>query len=146
MHQVPREIAYLAAIESSFREDARSKAGAVGMWQFMPATARDMGLVVNNKVDERLDWKKSTVAAVKYIKWLAEGYFNNDYETAIIAYNYGVGNTRKLIKRVRSSHSLALIRSGQLPRESEEYLLKFLTYMHLYEHYKINGNELDETE
>lgn len=138
-YQVPREIAYIAGVESSFRPDAVSTAGAVGMWQFMPPTARDMGLIVRKDIDERLDWKKSTEAAVRYLKWLAEDNFGGDYETAVIAYNYGIGNTKRLIKKLKSPNAFVLVESEMLPRESEEYLLKFLSYLHLYEFIKIHG-------
>lgn len=132
-YKVPPEIIVIAAIESSFQADAVSKSGAVGMWQFMAPTARDVGLVVNDRIDERLDWPKSTEAAVKYIKWLSEE-FGGDYETAVLAYNYGIGNVRKVSEKIKSREAFKIIDSGLLPKESEEYLLKFLTYLHLFEH------------
>lgn len=140
-YRVPKEVVVVAAIESSFVASAKSKSGAVGMWQFMPATARDVGLEVNKFTDERLDWKKSTEAAVKYLKWLASE-FGGDYETAILAYNYGIGNVRKISKQVKSREAFKLIDSGKLPKESEEYLLKFLTYMHYFNYLDENYDEL----
>lgn len=135
-HKVPKEMYVLAAIESGFKENAVSHAGASGMWQFMAPTARDMGLKVNSRVDERNDWKKSTVAAIKYIKWLAEDKFGGDYETAIISYNYGIGNTYKLIAKEKTANATKLIRSGSIPKESEEYLMKFLVFMNYFEYLK----------
>ncbi|CAH7360134.1 SLT domain-containing protein [Vibrio chagasii] len=129
----PKELVIIAAIESSFVENARSRAGAVGMWQFMPDTARDMGLTVNNSIDERLDWQKSTIAAIKYMSWLAEE-LDGDYESAVLAYNYGIGRLKRSAERVNSNDAFALIDSGLLPKESEEYLLKFLTYLHYFDY------------
>lgn len=136
---VPKEIAVLAAVESSFIEDAKSQSGAVGMWQFLKPTAEEYGLRIDNKVDERLDWKKSTLAAITYLKWLAEENYDGDYETAIIAYNYGIGRTEKLVKLVESRHAFRLIDSGKLPKESQQYLLKFLTNLHLFNYFDDYG-------
>nr|WP_306309413.1 lytic transglycosylase domain-containing protein [Vibrio sp. D431a] len=142
-YRVPKEVVIVAAIESSFVADAKSRAGAVGMWQFMPATARDVGLEVNKRTDERLDWKKSTEAAAKYLKWLAD-QFGGDYETAILAYNYGIGNVKRISNQIKSREAFKIIDSGKLPKESEEYLLKFLTYLHYFNYLDQNYEELYE--
>lgn len=138
-HKVPLEIAALAAIESGFNPSAKSPVGAVGMWQFMKPTARDYGLVINSGVDERLDWKKSTEAAVTYIKWLAETRFGNDYETAIMAYNFGIGNMSKAISRAKTPNAWVLINANLLPIETEEHLLKFLIYVQIFKYLDIHG-------
>lgn len=143
-HHVPPELAYIAAIESSLDSTAVSKAGAVGMWQFMKPTAKDMGLVVSESLDERLDWQKSTDAAFKYLKWLGEVQFSGNYELAVLAYNYGIGNTKRVMKKTGSSNPFIIIEDKDLPQESREYLLKFLTYLHLYDFLKNYGVELDE--
>ncbi len=143
-HHVPPELAYIAAIESSLDSNAVSKAGAVGMWQFMKPTAVDMGLTVSSRVDERKDWKKSTDAAFKYLKWLAEEQFGGDYHLAVLAYNYGVGNTKRIIRKVGSTNPFQLIEHKGVPQESREYLLKFLTYLHLYDYLKTYGVNIDE--
>jgi len=133
-YEVPPEIVVLAAIESSFSPSAKSKVGAVGMWQFLAPTAREYGLIVDGKIDERLDWQKSTVASVRYLKWLAEEKLNNDYETAIIAYNYGIGNTLKAISRARSSNAWVLINADFVPKESANHLMRFLIYIEIFNH------------
>lgn len=133
-HKVPLEIAALAAIESGFDPSAKSPVGAAGMWQFMPPTAREYGLKVNRNVDQRLDWKRSTKAAVTYIRWLAEDKFGGDYETAIMAYNYGVGNMMKVIKRSKTSNAWTLINANQVPLETEEHLMRFLIYLQIFKH------------
>ena len=133
-HKVPLEIAALASIESGFDPSAKSPVGAAGMWQFMPPTAREYGLKVNRNVDQRLDWKRSTKAAVTYIRWLAEIKFGGDYETAIMAYNYGVGNMMKVIKRSKTSNAWTLINANQVPLETEEHLMRFLIYLQIFKH------------
>ena len=66
-HGIPKEMKYLAVIESGLKPHALSRAGALGPWQFMPATARNYGLVVNGYRDERVDYFKSTHAAAKML-------------------------------------------------------------------------------
>ncbi len=138
-HKVPLEVVVLAAIESGFDSNAKSPAGAVGMWQFMKPTARDYGLQINKRIDERLDWKKSTVAAIKYIKWLAEIRFGGDYETAVMAYNFGVGNMEKVIRKAKTSDAWVLINANMVPLETEEHLLKFLIYIQMFRHLDSQG-------
>ncbi|UKA04551.1 lytic transglycosylase domain-containing protein [Photobacterium damselae] len=133
-YQVPSEIMALSAIESSFNPDARSSVGAVGLWQFMPSTARSLGLVVNGAVDQRKDATKSTIAAVKYIKWLAEDCFGGDYETAVISYNYGIGNTKQAIAKAKSANAWVLISGGFVPKESADHLMKFLSYVEVFDY------------
>lgn len=131
-YKVPPEILALAAIESSFKTDARSNVGAVGLWQFMPSTARSLGLKVGHGVDERRNPEKSTIAAVKYIKWLAEECFGGDYETAVISYNFGIGNTNKAIAEAKSANAWVLISGGYVPKESANHLMKFLSYVEVF--------------
>lgn len=137
---LPEELFILAAIESGFQEEAVSGAGAVGMWQFREGTAKDLGLIVNEKVDERLDWKKSTKAAVKYLNWMSENYFDGDFEMALISYNAGVGRVSRLLKKENIRDPWILISvKDLLPKESREFLPKFITYMN-YFHYLENKN------
>lgn len=133
-YKVPLEIASLAAIESSFNPLAKSPAGALGMWQFMAPTASEYGLTVHRNIDQRLDWKLSTEAAIKYIRWLAEVKFGGDYETAIMAYNYGIGNMRRAIKNAKTSNAWTLINANQVPIETEEHLMKFLIYVQIFKY------------
>lgn len=134
-HDVPKEFFALAAIESAYNPKARSGSGAVGMWQIMKPTGKEMGLKINNYKDERKNWKKSTVAAVDYIKHLAIDYFDGDYELAILAYNAGVGNVRKSIKRMKSENAWYLIKNDDnLKKESKDYLVKFIIYAYYFDH------------
>lgn len=134
-NNVPKEFFALAAIESGFNKKAKSHAGAVGMWQIMKPTAKDMGLKVTNYRDDRKNWKKSTVAAAKYIKHLADDFFEGDYELAVLAYNAGVGNVKKSIKRMGSDNAWYLIKNDpNLKRESKEYLVKFIIYAYYFDY------------
>jgi membrane-bound lytic murein transglycosylase D len=94
---LPEDMYYLALIESGFDPNAYSRAAAVGMWQFMTSTARDMGLRVDWWIDERRDPVKSTVAAVKFIKGLRE-QFGSLY-LAAAAYNGGPGRIARGLTR-----------------------------------------------
>lgn len=94
---LPEDLYYLALVESGFDPNAYSRAAAVGMWQFMTSTARDMGLRVDWWVDERRDPIKSTVAAVRFIKDLKE-QFGSLY-LAAAAYNGGPGRIARGLTR-----------------------------------------------
>ncbi len=93
---LPDQLKYLSIIESALVPHARSRAGAVGLWQFMPYTGRLYSLRQNYYVDERMDPEKSTIAACKYLKHLYEMF--GDWELAVAAYNCGPGNVRKAVR------------------------------------------------
>jgi membrane-bound lytic murein transglycosylase D len=130
---VPTELIALAAIESNFSPNAVSHAGAVGMWQFMPETGEEIGLKINSRVDERRNWKKSTVAAARYLKHLAEDHFDNNYELAILAYNAGLGNVKRAIKKNKTTDPWILIQdNSSFYKESREYLPKVVSAIHIF--------------
>ncbi len=135
---VPKELIVLPAIESSFNPYAVSHAGATGMWQFMSGTAKDMGLIQNG-IDKRKNWKASTIAAAKYLKWLAEEEFDGDYELAIIAYNAGVGKVKNGIKKFKTRDPWKLIQYSYFSKETRDYLPKFVTYVHLFYYFEKSG-------
>lgn len=121
-HGLPTQMKYLAVIESKLRPTAVSWAGAVGPWQFMPATAVRMGLKVTRSVDERTDYIKSTQAAARYLKELY-GQFG-DWLLVIAAYNGGAGNVNSAIRRSKSRNFWDL--QYYLPTESRNHVKKFI--------------------
>lgn len=130
-HGLPRELKYLAVIESQLKSNARSWAGAVGPWQLMPATGRNLGLRINRTVDERRDITKSTHAAAKYLNSLYKLY--GDWLLVIAAYNGGPGKVNSAIKRSGSRDFWTL--QKYLPAESRKHVKKFIAT-----HYIMEGN------
>lgn len=97
-HNVPDDFKYLMVIESNLNPLARSGAGAAGMWQFMPGTARDYGLEVSNTVDERYHLEKATHAACEYLKDAYRKYGN--WLNVVSSYNAGQARiSRQLLKQ-----------------------------------------------
>ncbi|MEC7997427.1 MAG: LysM peptidoglycan-binding domain-containing protein [Pseudomonadota bacterium] len=95
---LPMEIALLPFIESAFSSDARSREGAVGLWQFMPGTARAYGLHQDWWYDGRRDPRASTTAALDYLQSLSNE-FDQDWLIALAAYNTGSRNIRRALRR-----------------------------------------------
>ncbi len=139
---VPKELIVLAAIESNYDPNAISRAGATGMWQFMKPTAKDMGLKVDNVVDERKNWKKSTVAALKYLKWMSEKHFNGNYELSILAYNAGIGKVQRAMKKYNTNDPWLLIQKDDFRQESKDYLPKFISFMNYYYYIEKTGQTI----
>lgn len=104
-HDLPTELTRLPFVESSFNEAARSKVGASGIWQIMPATGRAY-MIVNDQIDERNSPLKATRAAALILR----SYFRamGSWPLAITSYNNGIGNTKKAIRSV-GTRDLALI-------------------------------------
>ena len=96
-HNMPNELRYLPVIESALVPNAVSRAGAAGLWQFMPATATGLGLEINSLVDQRRDPYLASDAAARYLKQLYKTY--DDWSLAIAAYNCGPGNVNKALRR-----------------------------------------------
>jgi membrane-bound lytic murein transglycosylase D len=128
-HGLPKELKYLAVIESQLKSNARSWAGAVGPWQFMPSTGRIMGLKVNHKIDERRDVYKSTHAASRYLTNLYSLY--GDWLLVIAAYNGGPGKVNTAIKRSGSRDFWVL--QKYLPAESRKHVKKFIATHYIME-------------
>ncbi|MBR5594283.1 MAG: transglycosylase SLT domain-containing protein [Bacteroidaceae bacterium] len=133
---VPNELKYLPVIESAMNPKATSRMGAKGLWQFMFTTGKLYDLKVNNYIDERMDPKKSTTAALLYLKDLY-GMFQN-WELAIAAYNCGPGNVKKAIIRSGGSTDFWKIYPW-LPRETRGYLPGFIAANYIMTYYKDHG-------
>ena len=125
---VPPQLVWQAEAESSFNPAARSPAGAVGLYQFIPATAQQFGLSLTPQ-DERLDAKKNGAAAAKYLKYL-HGRFGN-WPLALAAYNCGEGRLSKTL-RAHGGKSFADIQA-YLPAETRMYVPKIAALIQLRE-------------
>ncbi len=126
---LPVELKYLSVIESELKPYAVSWAGAVGPWQFMPATARLMGLRVSRYKDERTDFHKSTHAAARYLNDLFRIY--GDWLLVIAAYNGGPGRVNAAIKKSKSRNFWNL--QYYLPAESRNHVKKFIATHYIME-------------
>lgn len=126
---LPRELKYLAVIESNLKSTALSSAGARGPWQFMPYTAKDLGLQVNPVEDDRIDYNKSTNAAAKYLLSLYKDL--KDWLLVIAAYNGGPGRVYSAIKKTGSRNFWTLQYS--LPVESRNHVKKFIATHYIME-------------
>ena len=143
-YELPLELKYLPVIESALRPSATSRVGAAGLWQFMPATGRRYGLVINTLVDERRDPIKSSEAAAHYLSDLYNMF--GDWGLAIAAYNCGERNIMK-----------AIIRSGNpenpdfwtiynyLPHETRGYVPAFIAACYIMTYYYEHGIEPRES-
>lgn len=128
-YQIPLELKYLAIIESKLKTNARSGVGAVGVWQFMPGTAKTLGLKITAKYDERQQIGKSTVAAAKYLTDLY-GYFE-DWLLVIAAYNSGPAPVLNAIKKSGSRSFWKL--QNFLPKETRLHVKRFIATHYYFE-------------
>ncbi len=118
---LPADFIYLAAIESHFNPRAYSSARAAGIWQFMPKTAREYGLEVNDYVDERYHVEKATVAACKYLK---KAYNQTgSWVNAAAAYNAGIGKIAGERDKQLAQSALDML----LVEETSRYVFRILT-------------------
>jgi hypothetical protein len=123
-NQMPEDLVYLAMIESGFNNHARSRAKAVGPWQFISATGKRYGLAVNWWVDERRDIEKSTLAAIQYLKELY-GIFGT-WELAAAAYNAGEAKVGRAVQRYGSRDFWVLSRHRFFRPETRHYVPKMI--------------------
>ncbi len=121
---LPEDLAYLSMIESGFSLHAKSWAGAVGPWQFMPSTARHSGLRVDRTIDERRDFILSTKAAARHLKYLFKRF--GDWYLAIAAYNAGARRIERAIQRYSTTNYWELSQYDYLALETKLYVPKFL--------------------
>lgn len=127
---LPVELTWLPLIESGFRVDALSSARALGLWQFIPSTGYKFGLKRDRFVDERLDPRKSTMAAIAYLKELHQIF--GDWSTVLAAYNCGEG---RVLQVIRSQNVNYLDNFWdlfeRLPYETARYVPRFLATLHI---------------
>jgi hypothetical protein len=121
-YDLPEELRYLAVIESELRASAVSRVGAKGPWQLMAGTARDLGLRVSRRSDERTNYLKSTVAAALYLRDLHREF--KDWLLVLAAYNAGPVPVYRAIRLAGSRNFWALER--YLPGETRQHIRRFI--------------------
>ena len=135
-HGLPLELRYLPVIESALNPIAVSRAGAAGLWQFMPRTARGFGLEISSLVDERRCVHRSTEAAVQYLRNLYALY--GDWKLVLAAYNSGMGTVNRAIARSGGVQDYWAI-YHRLPRETRGFVPIFIAAAYIMNHYRDHG-------
>ena len=125
---LPIELKYLSVIESGLRPQVKSRAGALGLWQFMYRTGLYFGLKENSYIDERMDPVLATDAACRYLRQLYGIY--GDWNLALAAYNAGPGNVNKAIRRSGNKTTYWEVRPF-LPTETQGYVPNFIAAAYL---------------
>ncbi len=128
---LPQDLKYVAVIESMLRPTAKSRAGAYGLWQFMPATGKMYGLSKDRYIDHRADPELATESAVQYLSDLYDQF--GDWTVAIAAYNCGPGNIRKAIRRSGRTDFWGMKRF--LPKETQNYVPRVIAASYLMNYY-----------
>lgn len=121
---LPRDLVYLAMIESGFSAKAISSASAVGYWQFILPTAKMYGLRYSWWIDERRDIIKSTWAASRYLSDLKKKF--GSWYLAAAGYNMGETRLRRLIKRYKTRNFWILSSKKRFPQETKDYIPKLI--------------------
>lgn len=124
---MPDALKYISITESALRPFALSAVGAAGYWQLMPGTARELGLQVDDVIDERLDIRLGTAAGLRYLQMQYERY--GDWALALAAYNSGPGRVNRAKRRSGSSNFWKLRK--YLPRETSSYVPNFIAATYL---------------
>ncbi len=137
---VPEDFKFLALTESNFDPRAISPVKAAGIWQIMPSTAKELGLKVDEEVDERYDIEKSTVAACKYFKRAYEKY--GDWLLVAASYNAGMGRISREMERQKASSFFDM----WLNTETGRYVYRILAIKSFLEEPKKYGYYLDKAE
>ncbi|MBS1646263.1 MAG: transglycosylase SLT domain-containing protein [Bacteroidetes bacterium] len=131
-YNIPLELKNLAVIESALNPLARSRAGAVGLWQFMYPTGKLYGLNVTSYIDERSDPYKATIAAAEYLQFLYKMF--NDWQMVLAAYNAGPGTINRAIRRSGGKTTYWQIRP-YLPIETQAYVPAFIAANYVMTYY-----------
>ncbi len=139
-HDIPEDFLYLMVIESNLNPKARSAVGAAGLWQFMPGTAKDFGLEVNTEVDERLDVRKSTDAACRYLKQAYQRFGN--WESVAASYNAGQARISQFMSNQNENSALDL----HMTEETTRYIYRIIATKILFTNPKAFGFKLRRTD
>lgn len=132
--RLPPDLAYMVVAESALKNGSRSAAGAAGLWQFTAVTGRAYGLKVGGEVDERLNMRKATKAACKYIRELILDFGSgSSVMLALAAYNVGPTKVKQAVRSVRDPikqrNFWHLYRVRALPEETLQYVPKVIAAM-----------------
>ncbi|WP_229312078.1 lytic transglycosylase domain-containing protein [Larkinella punicea] len=136
-YQIPPDFKYLPLVESALRSRAVSPKGAMGYWQLMPATARELGLTTRVGRDERQDLQKSTNAACRYLRYLHDQL--GSWTLVAAAYNMGIGNLLKNIRRQQETDYYYL----KLNPETGHYLYRIVAFKELLTNYRAYDHLID---
>ena len=139
---LPHDLFYLALVESNFNYKAVSRAGAVGLWQFIYSTGKNYNLRSSWWHDDRLDPEKSTIAAARHLNDLYNIFKN--WNLALAAYNSGAGKVSRAIKRNKKLGLPTDYWSLKLPRETKGYVPAFMAVVHIFKNYKHYGLKIAE--
>ncbi|NUN99604.1 MAG: lytic transglycosylase domain-containing protein [Saprospiraceae bacterium] len=132
--RLPDFLKYIPVAESKLSTRVVSPHGAAGLWQLMPATARNYGLEVSSRKDERLDPERATEAALNFLQDLY--YEFDDWALALAAYNCGSGKVKKAIRRSNSRNYQAI--KLLLPKQTRHYLPSLIAAAYLDSYYRKN--------
>ncbi len=129
---LPKELTWLAMVESLFQPTVVSRVGATGMWQFMPSTGRRYGLRIDNYVDERRDWEKATRAAVEYLSDLHD-FHKGAWPLAVASYNMGEGGMSRMVAMNGGERDIWRLMetppaSDHMPEETKKFFPKLVAY------------------
>lgn len=142
-NNLPESLKYLPIVESDLQPKAASGVGAVGLWQFMEGTAKELGLKINSQVDERRDPIKSTEAALKYLTTLHKKY--KDWNLVFAAYNCGPGNVNKAIRQAGGRRDFWSIRP-YLPKQTQHYVPAIIAAGYITNYYQEHGIQPNYTD
>lgn len=134
-HNIPEDFKYMPLVESGLKHGTSPK-GAAGYWQFMPGTARSYGLKVNSQVDERLNMRKSTIAACRYLNDLYDEF--GSWTLAAAAYNVGENRIWRQIRQQNHRNYFKM----DLNTETASYVYKLVSMKEIIEHPAKHGYSL----
>lgn len=137
--RLPEWLVWLPLLESSYRSQAVSSAGAAGVWQLMPETAMRFGLQVSAAQDERVLLTRSTEAALRYLQWLAD-YFAGDWALALAGYNAGEMRIKQAQEKAQQTAYCDLA----LPAETQQYVPRLLALLDIIQHARQYGLNLPD--
>ncbi len=140
---LPVELALLPAIESGYQPNVVSLENAVGLWQIVPITAREIGIQRTRWVDGRADIQVATTAAIDYLSFL-NAEFDGDWELTLAAYNAGPGRVRRAIRENVAKDEPTDFYSLRLPKETRNYVPKFVALLTLIKDTNNNAIELPQ--